>query len=114
MAKKQTTRKTANKNKTKDSNVNIKSVFSPEGGWKELLRGEKLKFILGLITFALALYMLLCFTSFFYTASVDQTQLENNIGNQLFVNYGGKLGAYIANYFLMRPLACVPISYPYS
>ncbi|MBB3703201.1 FtsK/SpoIIIE family DNA translocase [Alloprevotella rava] len=99
MAKKQTTRKTANKNKTKDSNVNIKSVFSPEGGWKELLCGEKLKFILGLITFALALYMLLCFTSFFYTASVDQTQLENNIGNQLFVNYGGKLGAYIANYF---------------
>ena len=54
MAKKQVTRKTANKNKTKDGNVNLKSIFSPEDGWKELLRGEKLKFILGLITFALA------------------------------------------------------------
>ena len=112
MAKKQVTRKTANKNKTKDGNVNLKSIFSPEDGWKELLRGEKLKFILGLITFALALYMFLCFTSFFYTASVDQTQLENNIGNQQFVNYGGKIGAYIANYFFNEAFGVCSYFFP--
>lgn len=102
MEKNRRSKNIVKKDKIGKSELKLSSVFSPEEGWANLFRGEKLKFITGLLLFAVALYMILCFTSFFFTASIDQTQLENNAIGHSFVNYGGKLGAYISNYFFNK------------
>ena len=69
------------------------------GGLKEILQGETLRFICGLLLLIVALFMLLAFSSNFVTGAEDQSGVE---AGQLTdpANYGGRVGAYVAYYFM--------------
>lgn len=91
------TRKPA-KGKTKKGG-NARAAFAPEGGWKELFRGDTLRFIVGLGVLVVALFLLLSFTSYIINGYADQANADSGI----FVNaknYGGGLGLMAARYFM--------------
>ncbi len=66
---------------------------------KDFSGGETTRFIIGLMLLIVALFMLLAFTSYFFTGAADQTGVESKTLQQP-ANYGGSLGAYVAHYFL--------------
>ncbi len=100
--KKETTHKEKAKITSKKKNnvkkLDIKSVLLPEG-LKTLYQGDTLRFVFGLFALIIALFMVLSFISHFFTGNVEQTAVE---GGLTFTaqNYGGKLGAYTAHYFM--------------
>lgn len=86
------------KKKTKEKRAGIKDL-AEAGGLKEILQGETLRFICGLLLLIVALFMLLAFSSNFVTGAEDQSGVE---AGQLTdpANYGGRVGAYVAYYFM--------------
>ncbi len=70
------------------------------------LKNETLHFIIGLVMVIFAVYLLLAFTSFFFTGSADQSILENHTTEQLLStdnqvkNYAGARGAQLADYLI--------------
>jgi len=69
------------------------------------LRNEQYKFFTGLFFLFLAIYILLAFTSFFFTWKVDQSfewgKVVSN-ANITVENWGGKAGARLANLFIAK------------
>ena len=66
------------------------------------LKSETTHFVIGLISIIFAVYLLLAFTSFFFTGAADQSILDNHTtgellstGNQI-KNYAGARGAQVA------------------
>ena len=77
-------------------------------GAKNIFQNEKINFILGIVLFGVAVYMILSFVSFFTTGAADQTLIEQpregEIANQNgeFLNSCGSLGAYTAYFFIKQ------------
>ncbi len=67
--------------------------------FKEMLGTESYRFIAGICTILFSLYLIVCLISNIVTGRADQAGVQN--GNlEVAANYGGKLGAYISNYFM--------------
>ena len=66
------------------------------------LKSETTHFVIGLISIIFAVYLLLAFTSFFFTGAADQSILDNHGPNELLEtgnqikNYAGARGAQVA------------------
>lgn len=71
-----------------------------------ILKNETLHFIIGLVMVIFSVYLLLAFSSFFFTGSADQSILENHTTEQLLStdnhvkNYAGARGAQLADYLI--------------
>lgn len=72
----------------------------------ELFKGDTISFVIGLIFLIITIYLLLAFTSFFFTGGADQSLLDsvrvNEIGaatNQ-YQNYAGEQGARISSFLI--------------
>ena len=69
-------------------------------------KSETTHFVIGLISIIFAVYLLLAFTSFFFTGAADQSILENQLPGELMQtnnqvkNYAGARGAQLAEYFI--------------
>ena len=86
------------KKKKIENKTDVKSVINA-AGLRELPQKETLRFVLGMALFVVAVYMLLAFTSNFITGPTDQARVEAcNLNNAH--NYGGRIGAYLAYYFM--------------
>ena len=73
---------------------------------KTFLKSETTHFVVGLISVIFAVYLLLAFTSFFFTGAADQSILDNQqpgelmqTGNQV-KNYAGARGAQLSEYLI--------------
>ena len=70
------------------------------------LKSETTHFVIGLVSIIFAAYLLLAFTSFFFTGAADQSILDNHAQNELLQtgnqikNYAGARGAQVAEYFI--------------
>jgi len=97
--KKKTTGKNTTSSRTKKSHNGLLGILRPEGGWKNLFRGDTLLFIISLCLLCIVAFMLLAFTSHFINGFKDQAAVE--AGNIVTAhNYGGRLGAQAAHYFI--------------
>lgn len=71
-----------------------------------ILKNETFHFIIGLVMVIFSVYLLLAFTSFFFTGGADQSILENPDPGQLssinnhIKNYAGTRGAQLAAYLI--------------
>ena len=70
------------------------------------IKSETTHFVIGLVSIIFAAYLLLAFTSFFFTGAADQSILDNQLpgelmqtGNQI-KNFAGARGAQVAEYFI--------------
>lgn len=68
--------------------------------WKAFFKKDSLRFIFGMLLLIVALFMLLAFTSHFFTGPDEQTPIESGRGDFQAQNYAGRLGAYTADYFM--------------
>lgn len=70
------------------------------------LKNETTHFVIGLISVIFAVYLLLAFTSFFFTGAADQSILDNQQPGELMQttnhvkNYAGARGAQLAEYLI--------------
>ena len=96
------------KKKKVESKKNSPSTLSGVLGFKDIFVNEKLRFFFGAVLFALAIYMLFAFISFFSTGAADQSLIEDPRegevmnANHEFANTCGSLGAYMSWYFIKR------------
>ena len=71
-----------------------------------LMKSETTHFVIGLISVIFAVYLLLAFTSFFFTGSADQSILDNQLPGELMKtdnnvqNYAGARGAQVSEFFI--------------
>ena len=71
-----------------------------------LAKSETTHFVIGLISVIFAVYLLLAFTSFFFTGSADQSILDNQLPGELMQsnnnvkNYAGARGAQVSEFFI--------------
>ncbi len=92
------------KKKTKRDTTSFKDAL----GISNILHNEKVNFTLGLIFFAVAIYLILSFISYLSTGSADQSLIEmpypNEIMNEkhVFQNSCGSLGAYASYFFIKK------------
>ena len=92
----------------KKKKQNNNTSFMEAVGAKNLFQNEKINFILGVVVFAVAIYLILSFVSFFSTGAADQTLIESprdgEMSNQNgeFANSCGSLGAYTAYFFIKQ------------
>ena len=74
-------------------------------GFLDLFKSETFQFIIGLTFLLCSVYMILAFTSFFFTGGSDMSILEHPTGNDMGMhnnirNYAGAQGARVANFFI--------------
>ena len=75
---------------------------------KTTVRSETFRFVVGLVSVIFAVYMLLSFTSFFFTGGNDQSVLSHPASGELassnthIENYTGARGAQLAEFFINR------------
>ena len=85
-----------------------KSSFMEAVGVQNIFQNEKINFLIGILLFGVAVYMILSFVSFFSTGAADQTLIlsprDGEISNQNgeFQNSCGSLGAYTAYFFIKQ------------
>lgn len=91
-------KKNTTSSKTKKSDKSLKSSLFPNG-WKELYQGDTLRFLIGMLFLVMALFMLLAFTSHFFTGWEEQSGIDSGTLEEAH-NYGGRLGAFTAQYFM--------------
>ncbi|MCD8261391.1 MAG: DNA translocase FtsK [Bacteroides sp.] len=79
---------------------------SSPGKFRSFFKNETVHFSIGLVFIILSVYLLLAFSSFFFTGAADQSVLENatpealvSVNNQVR-NYAGSRGAQLANYLI--------------
>ncbi|WP_300693916.1 DNA translocase FtsK [uncultured Bacteroides sp.] len=92
----------AKKNSTKDTEQSL-SLFAKIG---EVFRSETVHFVIGLMLVIFSVYLLLAFSSFFFTGAADQSILESGDPQELaslnngVKNYAGSRGAQLASYLI--------------
>ena len=85
-----------------------KASFMEALGARNIFQNEKINFLIGILLFGVAIYMILSFVSFFSTGAADQTLIvsprDGEIANQNgeFQNSCGSLGAYTAYFFIKQ------------
>lgn len=84
--------------KVQEKKTDLKATLR-SGGLKEIMQGETLRFICGLVLLIVALFMLLAFSSNFVSGPQDQSGVEAGDLDSA-ANYGGRIGAYLAYYFM--------------
>jgi len=90
--------------KKTDKTPAIESASSNK--FAQLFQNETLHFIIGLMMVIFSVYLLLAFTSFFFTGAADQSILDNPSTQQLasinnhIKNYAGSRGAQLASYLI--------------
>lgn len=100
MAKKTTApHKTQKPTSKKAGKPSLLNTLTNVSSLKEYLQGDTLRFVCGLLLLISALFMLLAFTSNFFTGHVDQSGCESG-SLENAANYGGNLGAHVAYYFM--------------
>ena len=73
---------------------------------KTFIKSETTHFVIGLMSVIFAVYLLLAFTSFFFTGAADQSILDNQQPGELMQtghqvrNYAGARGAQLAEYLI--------------
>lgn len=72
-----------------------------------IFKSETTHFAIGLIFLIVAVYLLLVFTSYFFTGAADQSIVENTSGNleeavHQVQNYGALGGAHVSNFLINR------------
>ena len=97
------------KKKSSKQKASKQSVsFSEALGINKIFQNERLIFYVGVILFALAIYMTLAFVSFFTSGADDQSIIENLRAGELqnanheFKNFCGSLGSYLSWYCIKR------------
>ena len=93
----------AKKNSTaKDTELSL-SCF---GKVAALFRSETVHFVIGLVLVIFSVYLLLAFTSFFFTGAADQSIIDGGSAQELIStnngvkNYAGSRGAQLASYLI--------------
>ena len=92
------------KTKSEKSSTSLTGVL----GFKDIFLSERVKFIFGILLFALAIYMMFAFISYFTTGAADQSMIEDPRDGEVlnehheFANTCGSLGAYLSWYFIKR------------
>ena len=93
----------AKKNSTaKDTELSL-SFF---GKVAALFRSETVHFVIGLVLVILSVYLLLAFSSFFFTGAADQSIIDGGSAQELIStnngvkNYAGSRGAQLASYLI--------------
>ena len=93
------------KKETKASETHEESLFSKEK-IVTAMKGESIHFALGLLMVIFGVYLLLAFTSFFFTGGADQSLLEHpepgelaRTNNQI-QNVAGPRGAQLAQFLI--------------
>lgn len=90
--------------KKSDKDVHSDPGVTPK--YVELLKNETLHFIIGLVLVIFSVYLLLAFTSFFFTGAADQSIIDSGNPHDLSVvnnhvkNYAGSRGAQLASYLI--------------
>lgn len=92
----------AKKNSTKDTEQSL-SLF---GKIRAIFKNETIHFVIGLVLVIFSVYLLLAFSSFFFTGAADQSIIDS--GNALELastnngvkNYAGSRGAQLASYLI--------------
>ena len=93
---------TKKKTRSKQSLVNYKKAM----GFDSMFANEKTNFTVGVTVFMLAVYIIICFCSYFNTAAADQSLVMHPLAGDLvnsgreFHNYCGSYGAYISHFFI--------------
>ena len=78
---------------------------------REYLERDGIRFIIGLCLLIVSLYLIISFVSNVFTGRIDQSGVQNDTLTHA-ANYGGKLGAYISNYFMDRCFGVFSILIP--
>ena len=92
----------AKKNSTKDTEQSL-SLF---GKIRAILKNETIHFVVGLILVIFSVYLLLAFSSFFFTGAADQSIIDSGNTQELasvnngVKNYAGSRGAQLASYLI--------------
>lgn len=92
----------AKKNASKDTEPSL-SVF---GKVAAVFKNETIHFIIGLVLVIFSVYLLLAFSSFFFTGAADQSILDSGNAQELAAtnngvkNYAGSRGAQLASYLI--------------
>ena len=82
--------------------------FMESLGFKNIFQNEKVNFIIGILLFALAIFMVLSFISYFTTGQADQGLIEELREGEMmdmklkFGNICNKFGAFTAYYFIKQ------------
>ncbi len=90
--------------KKTDKSYNVEPESPSKIG--QLFHNETLHFVIGLLLVIFSVYLLLAFTSFFFTGAADQSILDNPDTHQLasvdnhIKNYAGSRGAQLASYLI--------------
>ncbi len=87
------------KKKTSKAKASAWSELTASSDWKSWFTGEKLRFLIGLLVLVIAVFFFLSLISNLYTGGQDQADIEHR-SLEMAANYGGKLGAYTAYYFM--------------
>ena len=88
-------------------------------GLSEFFWGERMSFVAGAVLFAVSMFMLLSFCTFFSTGQADISIIEDLRPGEVmnehheFSNYCGSVGAYTAYFFIKRCFGlaafCIPV-----
>ncbi|MCD8293347.1 MAG: DNA translocase FtsK, partial [Prevotellaceae bacterium] len=92
-----------NRTTNKDTGESGPSFFARMGA---VFKNDTVRFIIGLLLVVFSVYLLLAFTSFFFTGAADQSILDSGDARELasvdngVKNYLGSRGAQLANYLI--------------
>ena len=92
----------AKKNSIKDTEQTL-SLF---GKIRAIFKNETIHFVIGLILVIFSVYLLLAFSSFFFTGAADQSIIDSGSAQELastnngVKNYAGSRGAQLASYLI--------------
>ena len=92
----------AKKNSIKDTEQTL-SLF---GKIRAIFKNETIHFVIGLILVIFSVYLLLAFSSFFFTGAADQSIIDSGNAQELAAtnngvkNYAGSRGAQLASYLI--------------
>ena len=65
-----------------------------------MFQRDSLRFVVGLFIIIISLFLILAFSSHFMTGWEEQSAVQNGTDFEEVQNYGGRLGAYAAYYFM--------------
>lgn len=92
----------AKKNSIKDTEQTL-SLF---GKIRAIFKNETIHFVIGLVLVIFSVYLLLAFSSFFFTGAADQSIIDSGSAQELastnngVKNYAGSRGAQLASYLI--------------
>ena len=79
--------------------------------FKDILRADNARFIIGLCVLGASLFLSLSIVSNFFTGREDQGGVQSGTLTHA-ANYGGTLGAYLSNYFMDKCFGVVSVFIP--